>query len=155
MVVTPIMELVLTRSHSPCSKYRQGVQQAAPDFIPLLVLLKLMFGTSMKFSICINNPPVLTSCWATRTEAQTALSCHRKDGIHPFLWSTLQKDNYLSSWFTYLSFMHSWKPQCFLLPHLWGFRLSWPTRTEAPASLWISFLLVHLEQAINNWKHRF
>lgn len=48
MVVTPITELVLTRSHSPCSKHRQGEQQAAHNFIPSLLLLTLMFGTSMR-----------------------------------------------------------------------------------------------------------
>lgn len=48
MVVTPITELVLTRSHSPRSKHRQGVQQAAHNFIPSLVLLELIFGTSMR-----------------------------------------------------------------------------------------------------------
>jgi len=66
MVVTPVTELVLTRSHYPCSKHTQSVQQAvgprdAPNFIPLMGLLKsrLMLVTLMRCSESDGNFPLV------------------------------------------------------------------------------------------------
>lgn len=137
MVVTPVTELVLTRSHYRGNKHTQCAAgcrgrrcsqlysfDGAAEKQAAACHLGEMRPKQWWFSFCISNPPVATSHWATSTGVQSLFFPAVNSPIY------LKYDYFIKfNLFPEHTVLYPW-----CLSTLYGFRLNWPHQKRSTCS---------------------